>query len=74
MKTQRGLSGIFFRHKNEATGKMENVVFEDLPESRQDEIMAGRPDEWLRSMIKQLSKTINAIGDQFNLSTLDDDD
>ena len=74
MKTKRGLSGIFFRHKNEATGKMENVVFEDLPEERQNEIMDGWPAESLKSMIKQLSKTINDIGDQFDILTLEDDD
>ena len=67
MKTRRNLSGIYFRSKNEETGKYENVVFEDLSEKEQDEMMNGRSEEWLKSLAKQLSNTINSIGDQLDL-------
>lgn len=67
MKSRRNLSGIYFRSKNEETGKYENVVFEDLSEKEQDEMMNGRSEEWLKSLAKQLSNTINSIGDQLDL-------
>jgi hypothetical protein len=67
MKTRRNLSGIYFRSKNEETGKYENVVFEDLSDEEQDEMMNGRSEEWLKSLAKQLSNTINSIGDQLDL-------
>ena len=50
---KRGLSGIYFRAKNEETGKFENFVFEDLSEEKQDEMMNGRSEEWLKSLAKQ---------------------
>ena len=67
MKTRRNLSGIYFRSQNAESGKWENVVFEDLPESEQDEILNKASNEWLKSMIKSLCKTINHIGDSFDL-------
>ena len=67
MKTKRNLSGIYFRAKNEETGKFDNVVFEDLTTEQQDEIMNDRPLEWLKSLSKQLADTINNIGNQFDL-------
>ena len=67
-KIKRNLSGIYFRHKNEKTGKIENIVFEDLPEERQDEILKEKDKEWLINMVKQLSNTINSIGNQLDLT------
>lgn len=68
MKTKRNLSGIYFRVKNEETGKFENVVFEDLSEEQQDEVMNGRSEEWLKSLAKGLANTLNNIGEQFDLN------
>lgn len=70
---KRGLSGIYFRAKNEETGKFENFVFEDLTEEQQDEMMNGRSEEWLKSLSKQLANTIRTIGDQFNISVGSDE-
>jgi hypothetical protein len=67
MKIKRSLSGIYFRSKNEETGKFDNICFEDLTETEQDNFMKGRTDEWLMSLIKQLANTINKIGDQFDI-------
>lgn len=67
MKQKRGLSGIYFRSKNEETGKYENVVFEDLSEEEQDRVMGDRPDEWVKSLAKQLANTLNRIGDEFDI-------
>jgi hypothetical protein len=70
---KRGLSGIYFRAKNEETGKFENIVFEDLSEEQQDEMMNGRSEEWLKSLAKQLASTLRAIGDQFDISVGSDE-
>ena len=70
---KRGLSGIYFRAKNEETGKFENFVFEDLTEEQQDEMMSGRSEEWLKSLAKQLASTVRTIGDQFNISVGSDE-
>lgn len=67
MKTKRNLSGIYFS-KNEETGKFDNVVFEDLTEQQQDEMMDGRSEEWLKSLAKQLANTLNSIGEQFDIA------
>ncbi len=67
MKIERNLSGIYFRQKNEATGKYENIVFEDLEESDQDRVISGKSAEWLISLAKGLAKTINNIGGQLDL-------
>lgn len=68
MKIKRSLSGIYFRYKNPETNKFENWCFEDLPESEQYKILASKGDEWLRSMVTALSKTINQISEQFDIT------
>jgi hypothetical protein len=70
---KRGLSGIYFRAKNEETGKFENIVFEDLSEEQQDEMMNGRSEEWLKSLSKQLASTLRSIGDQFDIAVGSDE-
>lgn len=67
MKYKRNLSGIYFRSKNEETGKWDNVVFEDLTEEEQDKQMNGRSEEWIKSLAKQLANTLNNIGEQFDI-------
>lgn len=69
MKTKRSLSGIYFRFKDEETGKWGNRVFEDLPEEKQDEYMDGRGEEWVKSLAKKLANTLNDIGNQFDIKT-----
>lgn len=67
MKERRNLSGVYFRSLNEQTKKYDNVVFEDLSEEEQDIVMNGRSEEWLKILAKQLSKTLNKIGNQFDI-------
>lgn len=69
MKTKRNLSGIYFRSRNEETGKYENVVFEDLTLEQQDGVMAQRSQEWLKSLAKQLANTLNKVGEEFDIMT-----
>ena len=67
MKTKRNLSEIYFRVKNKETGEYDNIVFEDLIEEQQDEMLDDRSEEWLKSLAKQLANTINNIGEQFDI-------
>jgi len=68
MKVRRNLSGVYFRSKNEETGKFDNVSFEDLSEEEQNKFMEGRNEEWLRSMVKIMADTINEIGEHTGIA------
>jgi hypothetical protein len=66
MKTQRNLSGIYFRSKNK-DGKWDNIVFEDLSEEEQmDKMSSYNKDELMRLAIL-LANTINRIAEQFDI-------
>jgi hypothetical protein len=67
MKSKRGLSGIYFRSKNQETGKYESVVFEDLSESEQKEVIKNYSKEQLISLSMLLANTINEIGEMFDI-------
>lgn len=72
MKTRRNLSGVYFRSKNQESGKYENVVFEDLDEEEQNKILNTKEGEWIKSLVKILANTLNDIGNQFDLMTGED--
>lgn len=65
MKTNRNLSGIYFRSK--VGDKWDNVCFEELPAADQEEIMQFKDKEWLMGMIRQLVAVLNEIGEQFDI-------
>lgn len=65
---RRDLSGVFFRYRNPETGRFENRVFEDLPESAQDRVMADRDAVWLRSLAKRLALVLREVGDLCDVS------
>jgi hypothetical protein len=67
MKTKRGLSGMYFMSKDEQTGELDSIAFEDLSESEQDRIMDNRETVWLKSLAKQLANVINKIADHFDI-------
>lgn len=67
MKTKRNLSGIYFRAKNEETGKYDNIVFEDLSNEEQNKIMDGRSLDYLKGLCKQLANTLNDIGEALDI-------
>jgi hypothetical protein len=66
MKTQRNLSGIYFRSKNE-DGKWGNVCFEDLSDVEQDKILINYDKDALMRLAKLLANTINRIAEQFDI-------
>lgn len=62
----RNLSGIYFREK--IGDKWENVCFEELSEESQDRILAEKNPEFIKNLAKMLAKTINEIGNQFDIA------
>ena len=73
-KTERGLSGIWFRYQDPETGKWGKRVFEDLPRDEQEECLKGKSKEWVESLAIQLADTITEIGNDLDLmsSTIED--
>jgi hypothetical protein len=67
MKEQHNLSGIYFRFKNPETGLMENRCFEDLPKETQEDMIIGRPDTWLRSMVMTLANTLYEVAEKIQI-------
>lgn len=61
----RNLDGVYFRIKRD--DKWQNICFSDLTEKEMDDVMNGRPEEWLRSLCKILGKTIKDIGEQLDI-------
>ena len=62
---QRNLDGVYFRMKR--GDKYMNVCFSDMTEDEQDEVLKGRNEEYLRSFVKILAKTIRKIGDELDI-------
>ena len=68
------LSGVYIRFKNPVTGKMENRVFEDLPESAMRTTLEGRDENWLKEMVIIMAKCLHTVADEFQISANDPDD
>ena len=71
---RRDLSGIYIFHKFEDEESRQPTCFEDCPEEKQDEWLDSLDPEAVKSLAKQLGKTLRDIGDQFGLSTKSEDD
>ena len=71
---RRNLSGIYIFHKFENEERRQPTCFEDCPEEKQDEWLNSLDPEAVKSLAKQLGKTLRDIGDQFGLSTKSEDD
>lgn len=65
---RRNLSGIYIFHKFEDEDKREPTCFEDCPEEKQDEWLNSLDPEAVKSLAKQLGKTLREIGDQFDIA------
>lgn len=61
----RKLDGYYFRVQR--NGKWGSVCFSDLTDEERDEVLKGRDEQWLISMVKGLASTIRKIGDQLDL-------
>lgn len=71
---RRNLSGIYIFHKFEDEERRQPTCFEDCPEEKQDEWLDSLDPNAVKSLAKQLGKTLRDIGDQFELSTKSEDD
>jgi hypothetical protein len=68
-KTKRSISGIYFRYQNPDNQRWENWCFEDLPESKQKEILDTKTDsEWIKGLAISLANTLNRITEQFDIT------
>lgn len=64
--SNRNLSGIYFRQKNDEGG-FDNVCFEELRPEEQQRVMEGRSEEWLKSLAVQLGEVVCRLGDKFDI-------
>jgi hypothetical protein len=64
---RRNLSGIYFREAN-ADGKYENIVFEELSEDKQDDILQKYTVDQLINLVKILAKTIVEVGEYADIA------
>lgn len=71
---RRDLSGIYIFHKFEDEERRQPTCFEDCPEEKQDEWLDSLDPQAVKSLAKQLGKTLRNIGDQFGLSTKSEGD
>lgn len=64
----RNLSGVYFRL--EIDGKWKNICFEELPRTKQIEILKekGESREWLDSVILHLADTLVELGNFTNVA------
>ena len=69
---RRGLSGIYIFHRFEGEDRRKPTCFEDCPEEKQDQWLNSLDPEAVKSLAKQLAKTLRAIGDQFDIATGED--
>lgn len=69
-KTQpkrRNLSGIYIFDTLEGEERRQPTCFEDCTEKKQDEWLESLTPEALRSLSKQLAKSLRGIGDHFDI-------
>jgi hypothetical protein len=78
MKTspkRRNLSGIYIFDVLPGDVKRKPTVFEDCTEAKQDEWLNSLGDVALKSLCKNLGRSLRGLGDQFDImSGVDEDD
>ena len=65
--TRRNLSGIYIFDVLPDDERRQSTCFEDCTEERQDEWLESLSPEAVKSLSKQLAKTLRTIGDQFDI-------
>lgn len=64
---RRNLSGIFIFDILPGDERRQPTCFEDCTEEKQDEWLESLSPEAVKSLSKQLAKTLKTIGDQFDI-------
>ena len=72
--TRRNLSGIYIFDVLPGDVNRQPTVFEDCTEEKQDEWLQSLSLEAIKSLSKQLAKTLRTIGDQFDIMSGSDDE
>lgn len=65
--TRRNLSGIYIFDTLPGDERRKPTCFEDCTEEKQDEWLESLSSEAVKSLSKQLAKTLRTIGDQFDI-------
>lgn len=65
--TRRNLSGIYIFDVLPGDERRKPTCFEDCTEEKQDEWLESLSPEAVKSLSKQLAKTLRTIGDQFDI-------
>lgn len=65
--SRRNLSGIYIFDTLPGDKRRQPTVFEDCTEEKQDEWLDSLSPEALKSLSKQLAKTLRRIADQFDI-------
>jgi hypothetical protein len=65
--TRRNLSGIYIFDTLPGDDRRKPTVFEDCTEEKQNEWLDSLSPEALKSLSKQLAKTLRSIADQFDI-------
>lgn len=65
----RELDGCYFRVQR--NGKWEPICFSDLTESEREQVLAGKGEEWLKSLCCHLADRLKDIGEQFDIVNAD---
>lgn len=66
MKTMnRNLDGYYFRVKR--GDRWENVCFSDLTQEEKEFMLAGRSEEWLKSLCCGVADALREIGDELDI-------
>lgn len=70
MKTERAVSGMYFRNQNKETGKWENKCFEDLETTEQLIITEKADKEFVAGIATRLADVLNEICEQFDITAI----
>ena len=68
----RNLDRCYFRVCR--AGKWENICFSDLTKEERDEMCKNRPAEWYKSLCYHLADCLQAIGNEFDIVAVDEDE
>ena len=59
---KRDLDGAYFRVERD--GKWQNVCFSDMTRDERDQVMEGRPEEWLNDTLGVVFRSDDCCGDE----------
>lgn len=67
----RDLDDAYFRVSR--NGKSEVLCFTDLTQAERDEVCRGQDEEWLTALAMRLAEVMRAMGDQLDITGINED-